>query len=98
MLQGVTSASQKCQITGTPNFLQGAITRAQRCRKPAALKGAVLKAQQCHCRIAPASFIWCHDHLAEMPLLKRTKGRVIGGAQKCQPPPHPSHHLQGTLT
>jgi hypothetical protein len=33
-----------------------------------------------------------------MPLLKRTKGRVIGGAQKCQPPPHPSHHLQGTLT
>ena len=65
MLQGVTSASQKCQKTGT-------------------LKGAVLKAQQCHCRIAPASFIWCRDHLAEMPLLKRTKGRVTKMSQECQ--------------
>jgi len=83
MLQGVINRSQKCQRTSTPNFLQGAITRAQRCRKPAALKGAALCAQQCHLNHAPTSFIWCRDHLAEMPLLKRTKGRAAPWPQQC---------------
>lgn len=32
----------------------------------------------------PNSFIWCRDHLAEMPLLKRTKGRVNPTLQQCQ--------------
>jgi len=97
MLQGVTSASQKCQKTGAPNFLQGAITRAQRCRKPAALKGAVLKAQQCHCRIAPASFIWCQTDGAEMPWTNRTKGRAIWGAQKCHTPRTLPNQFNGVI-
>jgi len=67
MLQGVTRQAQKCRSTGTPNFLQGVIEETQKC----------------HCRIAPASFIWCRDHLAEMPLLKRTKGRAAPWPQQC---------------
>ena len=82
MLQGVTRQAQKCRNTDTPNFLQG----------------AVLKAQQCHCRIAPTSFIWCHDHLAEMPLLKRTKGRASIMSQKYQRVDALPNQLQGTLT
>jgi len=45
--------------------------------------GAVLKAQQCHCRIAPASFIWCQTDGAEMPWTNRTKGRVMDASQQC---------------
>jgi len=84
MLQGVIERSQKCQTVSAPNFLQGAITRAQRCRKPASLKGAIMPTQQCQFNDAPTSFIWCRDHLAEMPLLKRTKGRVTKMSQECQ--------------
>ena len=31
MLQGVTSAAQKCQKSGAPNFLQGVIVKTQKC-------------------------------------------------------------------
>ena len=83
MLQGVTSASQKCQITGTPNFYR--VTEAPR-TAPSALhpKGAISASRQRHFSHAPTSFIWCRDHLAEMPLLKRTKGRVTKMSQECQ--------------
>jgi hypothetical protein len=56
MLQGVTSASQKCQKTGTPNFLQG-VTEAPR-TAPSALhpKGAASCPQQCHNGCAPTSY------------------------------------------
>jgi len=84
MLQGVKLETQKCHLYITPNFLQRVTSASQKCQKTGTLKGAVLKAQQCHCRIAPASFIWCRDHLAEMPLLKRTKGRVTKMSQECQ--------------
>jgi len=98
MLQGVSRTARKRHNKAAPNFLQGVIMRAQQCRVPTTLKGAVLKAQQCHCRIAPASFIWCHDHLAEMPLLKRTKGRVRDCSQKCHTTYTLPKQSQGTLT
>ena len=83
MLQGVTSASQKCQKTGTPNFYR--VTKAPR-TAPSALhpKGAISASRQRHFSHAPTSFIWCRDHLAEMPLLKRTKGRATKMSQECQ--------------
>jgi len=83
MLQGVTSASQKCQKTGTPNFLQGVIRGAQKCHILSTLKGAISASLQRHFSHAPTSFIWCRDHLAEMPLLKRTKGRAAPWPQQC---------------
>ena len=43
---------------------------------PNNLQGAKRTSQKCHHVHAPASFIWCRDYLAEMPLLTRTKGRV----------------------
>ena len=98
MLQGVTSASQKCQKTGTPNFLQGVTVRAQQCRELSTLKGAVSASRQRHFSHAPVSFIWCRDHLAEMPLLKRTKGRVMDWPQKCHTKYTLPNQLQGTLT
>ena len=82
MLQGVTRQAQKCRSTGTPNFLQG-VNRETRKR---------------HHANAPASFIWCHDHLAEMPLLKRTKGRASIMSQKYQRVDALPNQLQGTLT
>jgi len=97
MLQGVTSASQKCQKTGTPNFYR--VTEAPR-TAPSALhpKGAISASRQRHFSHAPTSFIWCRDHLAEMPLLKRTKGRAISQAQKCHAIHALPNQLQGTLT
>jgi hypothetical protein len=68
MLQGVKLETQKCHLYITPNFLQGAISASR----------------QRHFSHAPTSFIWCRDHLAEMPLLKRTKGRVTKMSQECQ--------------
>ena len=67
MLQGVIERSQKCQTVSAPNFLQGAISASR----------------QRHFSHAPTSFIWCRDHLAEMPLLKRTKGRAAPWPQQC---------------
>jgi len=67
MLQGVIERAQKCQTVSTPNFLQGAISASL----------------QRHFSHAPTSFIWCRDHLAEMPLLKRTKGRAAPWPQQC---------------
>jgi len=64
-------------------MLQRVIRGAQKCHKLYTLKGATIHAQQCHVQPAPASFIWCRNHLAEMPLLKRTKGRVKDCSQKC---------------
>jgi len=54
------------------------------------LQGVSRTARKRHNKAAPASFIWCRCEIAGMSPQKRTKGRVIGGAQKCQPPPHPS--------
>ena len=89
MLKGVTSASQKCQKTGTPNFLQGVTVRAQQCRELSTLKGAVSASRQRHFSRVPTSFIWCrHDHAA-MPRGKRSKGRVTISLQKC--------HVEDTL-
>ena len=68
MLQGAIERAQKCQTVSAPNFLQGAISASR----------------QRHFSHAPTSFIWCRDHLAEMPLLKRTKGRVTKMSQECQ--------------
>lgn len=83
MLQGVTSATQKCQKTGAPNFLQG-VNNAARKRHPCdTLKGAITQPQQCRATNAPTSFIWCQTDGAEMPWTNRTKGRVIGTPQKC---------------
>lgn len=67
MLQGVTSASQKCQKIGTPKFLQGAVHTLQ----------------QCHLACAPTSFIWCQHMIAVMPSIARTKGRVTPWPQQC---------------
>ena len=94
MLQGVSTETRKRHHANAPKFLQRVIMRAQQCREPAALKGAAFCPQQCHNGCAPTSFIWCHDHLAEMPLLKRTKGR---GHPACAEMPNTSrlsHHLQ----
>jgi len=70
MLQGVSRTARKRHNKAAPNFLQGATSTPQQC-----LDGS-----------APTSFIWCQLWIAAMPLEQRTKGRVIGGAQKCQPP------------
>ena len=82
MLQGVIERSQKCQTVSAPNFLQGAISASR----------------QRHFSRAPTSFIWCRDHLAEMPLLKRTKGRASIMSQKYQRVDALPNQLQGTLT
>ena len=84
MLQGVINEAQKCQTIIAPNFLQGVTSASQKCQKTGTLKGATIHAQQCRAQHAPTSFIWCRDHLAEMPLLKRTKGRVTKMSQECQ--------------
>jgi len=83
MLQGVTSAAQKCQKTGTPNFF--GVTKAPR-TAPSALhpKGAIMPMQQCQFYDAPTIFIWCQCEIAEMSPQKRIKGRVIPWSQKCQ--------------
>lgn len=85
MLQGVTSASQKCQKTGTPKFLQGSYEERSNAMygSPRFLQGAAFCPQKCHSGCAPASFIWCRDIIAAMLIPKRTKGRVNMIAQKC---------------
>ena len=82
MLQGVTERAQKCQAVSAPNFYR--VTEAPR-TAPSALhpKGASSSSQRCQTWNAPTNFIWCRDHLAEMPLLKRTKGRVMDASQQC---------------
>jgi hypothetical protein len=44
--KGAIMPMQQCQFYDAPNFLRGAITRAQRCRKPAALKGRATRMSQ----------------------------------------------------
>ena len=51
---------------------------------PNNLQGAIEATQKCYGVCAPTIFIWCRDYLAEMPLLKRTKGRVTKMSQECQ--------------
>jgi len=82
MLQGVTERAQKCQAVSAPNFYR--VTEAPR-TAPSALhpKGASSSSQRCQTWNAPTNFIWCCDHLAEMPLLKRTKGRAAPWPQQC---------------
>jgi hypothetical protein len=62
------------------------IIYSQKCRLfdtlPTIYRGANCATQKCHLQFAPTIFIWCRDYLAEMPLLTRTKGRVIKFAYK----------------
>jgi hypothetical protein len=81
MLQGVTERAQKCQTVSAPNFLQGAI----------------MPTQQCQFYDAPTSFIWCQLRIAAMLIEQRTKGRVIWGAQKCQPPRALPNQFNGVI-
>jgi hypothetical protein len=83
MLQGASTMAQKCHEHLAPNFLQGVIRGAQKCHILSTLKGAISASLQRHFSHAPTSFIWCRDHLAEMPLLKRTKGRAAPWPQQC---------------
>jgi hypothetical protein len=64
---------------------------------PNNLQGAKRTSQKCHHVHAPASFIWCRDYLAEMPLLTRTKGRVNETLQKCQCLDTLPNQLKGSL-
>lgn len=84
MLQGVTSATQKCQKTGTPKFLQGVMLRTQQCHTSITSKGAIPASRQRHFLRAPASFIWCQLRIAAMPFEQRTKGRASIMSQKYQ--------------
>ena len=86
MLQGVSRTARKRHNKAAPNFLQGVISRARKRHTLSTLKGSMSRAQKCHIRIDPTSFIWCREIIAAMPIQKRTKGRVMEGAQKCQPP------------
>jgi hypothetical protein len=83
MLQGVTSATQKCQKTGTPNFLQGVIRWAQKCHILSTLEGAIPASRQRHFSHAPTSFIWCQQETAVMLISNRTKGRATPWSQQC---------------
>ena len=84
MLQGVSTMAQKCHEHLAPKFLQGVTLLAQKCHHVTSPQGAANGTQKCQTKFAPASLIWCRDHLAEMPLLKRTKGRANIMSQKYQ--------------
>jgi hypothetical protein len=97
-LKGAMHNPQKCHFDSAPNFLQRVIRGAQKCHILFTLKGSMSRSQKCHIRIDPTIFIWCRNHLAEMPLLKRTKGRVMDWPQKCHTKYTLPNQLQGTLT
>lgn len=55
MLQGVVLIPQQCLDGRAPNFLQGVISRAQKCHTLLTLKGAINGPQQCQTTNAPTS-------------------------------------------
>lgn len=89
MLQGATLFTQKCHSALAPTSYRGLLRLRRNAITSPPSTGATIQSQQCRAQHAPTSFIWCRDHLAEMPLLKRTKGRAISQAQKC----HATHAL-----
>ena len=97
MLQGVSRTARKRHNKAAPNFLQGVISRARKRHTLSTLKGSMSRAQKCHIRIDPTSFIWCREIIAAMPIPKRTKGRVMEGAQKCQPPHALPNQFNGVI-
>ena len=97
MLQGVSLVPQQCHEECAPNFLQGVMLRTQQCHTSITSKGSISASRQRHFSHAPTNFIWCQLRIAEMPIEQRTKGRVIWGAQKCQPPRALPNQFNGVI-
>jgi hypothetical protein len=80
--RGANHHPQKCYVRCAPISYRGHCENAEVSRH-CFPEGAMPQTQKCQLKTAPAIFIWCRDHLAEMPLLKRTKGRAKILLQKC---------------
>ena len=94
----VNMTDQKCHIIrALPTSYRGLLCLRRNAITSPPSTGAVLKAQQCHHRIAPASFIWCRQETAVMPVSNRTKGRVISCEQKCQIPHALPNQFNGVI-